>query len=190
MRKRLVIALGIAGLATAVLFLAFRLYTPAIHLFTWSITVIVATVFEPWRYSPKVNRSSGRWQATRERFNDPVPGDRVKVFYNLGAGERDNHGAEHPQCRSGDVTAFSVLVDAATSSAVLNHWNGRSRVVNSPPKPSKRTTENAFETRRIRRQTVPASTRTFHDEPSTAGRRFRFVFRPCCLRTASISRPD
>lgn len=92
MLKRLVIALGAAGLVAAVLCLAFRLYLPAVYLLIWGVVAIVAVLFEPWRYLPAVNRNQGHWQATGERFHDPISGDLVEVFYNPATGERDYRG--------------------------------------------------------------------------------------------------
>lgn len=89
MLKRFVIALGAAGLVAAALCVALRLYVPAIYLAFWGAVAIVAVLVEPWRYVPGVSRNRGSWQATGERFHDPVSGDLVEVFYNPVTGERD-----------------------------------------------------------------------------------------------------
>lgn len=89
MLKRFVIALGIAGLVAGIVCLAFRLYVPAIYLFIEGGVLIIAVLFEPWRYLPAVNRHKGQWQTTGERFVDPGSGKLVEVFYNPDTGERD-----------------------------------------------------------------------------------------------------
>ena len=96
MLRRFVIALGVAGLLAGIVCLAFRLYIPAIYLFIEGGVVIIAVLFEPWRYLPKVNRNKGRWQATGERFVDPTSGKLVEVFYNPETGERDYRGVGPP----------------------------------------------------------------------------------------------
>ncbi|MGH8292030.1 MAG: hypothetical protein ACRESA_01000 [Gammaproteobacteria bacterium] len=89
MLRRFVIALGVAGLVAAIVCLLLRLYVPAIYLFIEGGILIIAVLFEPWRYLPKVNRNKGHWQATGERFVDPTSGKLVEVFYNPETGERD-----------------------------------------------------------------------------------------------------
>ncbi|MGH8279945.1 MAG: hypothetical protein ACRETQ_10350 [Gammaproteobacteria bacterium] len=96
MLKYFVIALGVAGLVAAVVCLAFELFVPAIYLFIEGAVVIVAVLFEPWRYLPKVNRNRGQWQATGERFRDPTSGKLVEVFYNPETGQRDYRDPESP----------------------------------------------------------------------------------------------
>jgi hypothetical protein len=89
MLRRFVIALGVAGLLAGIVCLFFRLYVPAIYLFIEGGIVIVAVLFEPWRYVRPVNRNQGHWQATGERFVDPTSGKLMEVFYNPETGERD-----------------------------------------------------------------------------------------------------
>lgn len=94
MLRRFVIALGVAGLLAAIGCLLFQLYVPAIYLFIEGGILIIAVLFEPWRYLPSVNRNKGHWQATGERFVDPTSGKLVEVFYNPETGERDYRGKE------------------------------------------------------------------------------------------------
>ncbi|HKT31344.1 MAG TPA: hypothetical protein VJS89_02475 [Gammaproteobacteria bacterium] len=94
MLRRFVIGLGVAGLLAAIVCLLFRLYVPAIYLFIEGGVLIIAILFEPWRYLPAVNRNKGRWQATGERFVDPTSGKLVEVFYNPETGERDYRDKE------------------------------------------------------------------------------------------------
>ena len=49
----------------------------------------LGVLFERRGYRPRVNRDSGRWQETSERFIDPVSGHLIVVRYNPETGERD-----------------------------------------------------------------------------------------------------
>ncbi|MDE2461066.1 MAG: hypothetical protein KGL98_07430, partial [Gammaproteobacteria bacterium] len=80
-------------LLAAIVCLVLELYVPAIYLFIEGGILIIAVVFEPWRYLPKVNRNKGQRQATGERFVDPTSGKLVEVFYNPDTGERDYRNA-------------------------------------------------------------------------------------------------
>jgi sugar phosphate permease len=51
--------------------------------------VLALIVFERSRYQPKVDRSSGAWKPTGERFEDPTSGETVEVYENPQTGERD-----------------------------------------------------------------------------------------------------
>ena len=96
MLRRFVIALGIAGLLAGIACLLLGLYVPAIYLFIEGGILVIAVLFEPWRYLPSVNRSKGHWQATGERFVDPASGKLVEVFYNPETGERDYRSTGSP----------------------------------------------------------------------------------------------
>lgn len=51
--------------------------------------VLALIVFERSRYQPKVDRLSGVWKQTGERFQDPTSGETVEVYENPQTGERD-----------------------------------------------------------------------------------------------------
>lgn len=51
--------------------------------------IVTALLFERSRYRPDVDRTSGDWQPTGERFTDPTSGEKLEVFYNAQTGERD-----------------------------------------------------------------------------------------------------
>lgn len=60
--------------------------------------VLALFVFERSRYRPNVDRTSGIWNPTGERFQDPTSGEIVEVYQNPQTGERDyrrarEHGA-------------------------------------------------------------------------------------------------
>jgi membrane protein implicated in regulation of membrane protease activity len=51
--------------------------------------LLAALLLERWRYRPPINRRSGKWERTGERFVDPATGRVTEVFYNPDTGERD-----------------------------------------------------------------------------------------------------
>jgi uncharacterized protein (DUF58 family) len=65
----------------------------------WSVfqvaVLLLALLFERWRYRPRVDRRRGRWQRTGERFVDPTTDRSVEVLYNPDTGERDYVEVEH-----------------------------------------------------------------------------------------------
>ncbi|MGB9428505.1 MAG: hypothetical protein WCC11_01280 [Gammaproteobacteria bacterium] len=89
MLRRVLIVLGVAGLIAALICLLLKAYVVALYLFIEGSVLIIALLFERWRYGRSVNRGKGRWQATGERFVDPTSGKLVEVFYNPETGERD-----------------------------------------------------------------------------------------------------
>lgn len=50
------------------------------------VILILALLLERGRYRPKA--SSGPWEATEERFQDPTTGRWIRVEYNPSTGER------------------------------------------------------------------------------------------------------
>ena len=54
----------------------------------WGLVLVVAVVFERWRYRGREQMASGEWQATEERFVDPESGRLMQVFYQPTTGER------------------------------------------------------------------------------------------------------
>lgn len=89
MLRRVLIALGVAGLLGGMACLLLRLWVPAIYLLAECGVLLAAVLLERWRYTRTVDRSRGNWQATGERFMDPASGRPMEVFYNPETGERD-----------------------------------------------------------------------------------------------------
>jgi hypothetical protein len=86
------IVIGIAALYLAIAAILLVLGQGTLFV-VWSAfqacVLIAALLFERWRYRPSINRRSGRWQPTGERFVDPATGRVTEVFYNPDTGERD-----------------------------------------------------------------------------------------------------
>lgn len=89
MLRRVLIALGIAGLIGGAACILLGLWVPAIYLLVQCGVLLAALLLERWRYTRTANRGMGNWQATGERFVDPTSGRQVDVFYNPETGERD-----------------------------------------------------------------------------------------------------
>jgi hypothetical protein len=54
----------------------------------WGLVLLLAVIFERWRYQKKDDAAGGEWQATDERFIDPETGREVQVFYQAATGKR------------------------------------------------------------------------------------------------------
>ena len=61
---------------------------PGVQALGVGIVIILGTLFERWRYTHNDRRLDARWQATGERFADPVTGKNIEVFYDPVSGER------------------------------------------------------------------------------------------------------
>ncbi|MGH8306857.1 MAG: hypothetical protein ACRER0_01140 [Gammaproteobacteria bacterium] len=94
MLRRVLLVLGVAGLIVALICLLMKIYVAALYLFIEGGVLIIALLFERWRYVQSVNRNKGHWQATGERFVDPSSGKLVEVLYNPETGERDYQSRE------------------------------------------------------------------------------------------------
>jgi hypothetical protein len=62
--------------------------TPGWQLVGIGLVVLLATLFERWRYRRIGERPAGQWQSTHERFLDPSTGEPVEVLFNPHTGER------------------------------------------------------------------------------------------------------
>ena len=51
--------------------------------------LIASIIFEQHRYRRQVDRGTGTWQDTGERFVDPTTGRMMEVRYNPATGERE-----------------------------------------------------------------------------------------------------
>ncbi len=54
----------------------------------WGVVLLVATIFERWRYRANATREGEGWVATDERFIDPESGKLMQVYYQASTGER------------------------------------------------------------------------------------------------------
>ncbi len=90
MFRRLLLSLGCTIFLVGVLLSLVGLALPVgIYLCFTGAILALGVLFERRGYRPKVNRASGQWQETNERFIDPVSGHLIVVRYNPETGERD-----------------------------------------------------------------------------------------------------
>jgi hypothetical protein len=62
--------------------------SPGIQTLTGGVILLLATLFERWRYNNRNVSADGDWQSTGERFVDPESGKLVEVLYDPKSGER------------------------------------------------------------------------------------------------------
>lgn len=90
MLRGCLVAVGIAGVvAGAVLFISGAAWPAAIELVALGAVLTLGILFERRGYRPRIDRSSGNWEETGERFIDPVTGHLIEVRYNPDTGQRD-----------------------------------------------------------------------------------------------------
>ncbi len=54
----------------------------------WGGVLVIAVLFERWRYRRNVHDHDRQWQPTGEKFEDPETGQTVEVHYDPVSGER------------------------------------------------------------------------------------------------------
>jgi len=84
------IALLIVGLALSVTGLVLLILGKCAYLpfLIWGSLLVIAVLFERWRYRPKGHDHDRQWQQTNERFEDPETGQTMEVHYDPVSGER------------------------------------------------------------------------------------------------------
>jgi hypothetical protein len=61
------------------------------------VVLVLATLFERWRYNNRNAPAQGNWQATGERFVDPESGKHMEVLYDPHSGERRYREIDTPK---------------------------------------------------------------------------------------------
>ena len=93
MLRRALLAWGIIDLIAAVVLFVVLSGWPrflvAGYLIINGLVLIAGLAFERHRYTPAVDRTTGDWQPTGERFIDPASGRLLEVRFNARTGERD-----------------------------------------------------------------------------------------------------
>ncbi len=90
MLRACLIVVGVAGvLVGASMIVAGAAVPAAIELIAVAGLLALALAFERRGYRPRVDRASGHWESTGERFVDPTSGHLIEVRYNPDTGERD-----------------------------------------------------------------------------------------------------
>ncbi|MCM0080579.1 hypothetical protein L4X63_03145 [Geomonas sp. Red32] len=54
----------------------------------WGSIIVIAVLFERWRYQRELHGQERHWQPTGEKFEDPETGAIVEVQYDPASGER------------------------------------------------------------------------------------------------------
>ena len=83
-RFLLLIAVAVAGVGA----LLVSRGIPAWPMAIWGTVLLLAVVFERWRYRQKNEHMPGDWEETEERFVDPESGKLMQVWYQPSTGER------------------------------------------------------------------------------------------------------
>ena len=81
--------IGVALAVLAVILAACGILAGAIWAAVWAAVLLLAALFERWRYKTLGPRPPGPdWQDTGERFVDPESGKLVTVYFHPTTGER------------------------------------------------------------------------------------------------------
>jgi hypothetical protein len=84
-------AIGAAGSAVAgiaVFTFARPVWPLGVELIVFAGLLLVGSTFERWRYKAKIDPNHGTFAPTGEVFDDPISGERMRVFYDEKTGER------------------------------------------------------------------------------------------------------
>jgi len=87
LRTSLLVFAGTLVLAGGVL-LVHDVPRPGAYALGLGLLIVIATVFERWRYRPHDVKPGAGWEPTGERFEDPQSGKTLRVFYDPRSGER------------------------------------------------------------------------------------------------------
>jgi hypothetical protein len=88
MLRAVVIAVAAILTCVGIMLIAHGLRTPGWQAFGLGLVVLLAALFERWRYRRVGERPDGEWLSTGERFLDPSTGQPVEVLFNPRSGER------------------------------------------------------------------------------------------------------
>jgi hypothetical protein len=88
--RQLLLSLGLTIFLLGVFLIVIGLAIPfGLYLCVAGLILAFGILLERRGYRPRVNRASGQWRETGERFIDPVSGHLIVVRYNPETGERD-----------------------------------------------------------------------------------------------------
>jgi hypothetical protein len=88
MLRKVLLILGLVLLGFGLVISIRNGFHAGMHLLIWGAILIIAVVFETWRYRRIEHPKGGDWQPTGESFQDPETGEKVDVLYNPASGER------------------------------------------------------------------------------------------------------
>jgi hypothetical protein len=86
--RRVVLAIGLLLALAGVLLLLWRVWSPGVQLLILGALIFSGTAFENWRYRKDAGPPAARWQATDEKFADPISGEVMDVQFDPVSGER------------------------------------------------------------------------------------------------------
>jgi hypothetical protein len=93
--RAIVALIALALMAVGGRFLIEGLDAPGTYLLVLGTVLLLATLFERWRYRASTSRPRSSWQRTDERFIDPESGRTLTVFFDPASGER-HYVSEEP----------------------------------------------------------------------------------------------
>lgn len=88
MLRTVVLILSCLLIAAGAFVYAVGARVPGLQALVSGIVMLLAVVFERWRYRNKQASAEGDWQQTGERFVDPESGKEAEVLYDARSGER------------------------------------------------------------------------------------------------------
>jgi hypothetical protein len=88
MLRKVLLILGLALLVIGLVISIRNGFYGGMHFLVWGAILIIAVVFETWRYRRIEHLKGGQWQRTGESFQDPETGEPVDVLYDPASGER------------------------------------------------------------------------------------------------------
>jgi hypothetical protein len=88
MLRNAVLGIAIVALLVGLLLLGAGLFIPGGWLLFNGAVLLLATLFERWRYKATQTPQTARGSATGERFIDPETGALMEVYYDAATGER------------------------------------------------------------------------------------------------------
>lgn len=87
LRDGLLVLACVFAVAGAVL-CVMHIPAPGLHLVVWGILMLVAVLFERWRYHGLAASPPSGWEKTGERFEDPETGRVMDVMFHPASGAR------------------------------------------------------------------------------------------------------
>ena len=88
MLRKVLLAVAAGMLAAGLVLLARHVPAPGWQLLSSGAVLLLALVFERWRYRSADSSGSRGWRRTGERFEDPETGQVMEVLFDPSSGQR------------------------------------------------------------------------------------------------------